>query len=258
MLEAALLGIVQGLTEFLPISSSAHLVIIPEIFGWEEKDGLFDLTVHGGTLFALLIVYRKQIFKLAKERNGTFTNIAIATLPALFIGGLLVKYFETLKSIYLISFMLIVIGIPMIAVDFQKVTDQKKLEKTNSIRDISLKKTLIIGLAQTLAFMRGTSRSGITIIAGKLCKLDNKTAVDFSFFLGIPIIATGFLYGLIRLIGDQPTEISNSEILIGFLSSFLSGIIAIKLMLKTTERVGFKWFGFYRIILAVFLLIFVA
>ena len=255
MLQAIILGIVQGLTEFLPISSSAHLAIVPEILGWQEQSTVFDLTVHGGTLLAVLIIYRKKIFEIATQSRKTAMNIVIATIPSLIVGALLLDYLDSLKSNYLIVFMLISIGVLMIIADYWNRIASPSIK---TIEEIPFSKSLITGLAQPIAFLRGGSRSGVTILAGKFSGLDNKTAIDFSFILGIPTIAIGFLYGIYELIKDQTADISVGEISIGFFTSFISGLIAITLMLKLTEKIGFKWFGIYRIILAIFILIFIA
>lgn len=249
MLQAVILGIIQGITEFLPISSSAHLVIIPELLGWEEQNGLFDITVHGGTLLALLFTYFPKIKQIIKNKK-LVKNIILATLPALLAGGIFITFVQSPKSIHLISTMLILVAIPMILSD----TPKNNQIKPTALESLPTRTFFLVGISQTLAFLKGTSRSGITIITGRLNKLDMQTSIDLSFILGIPIIFLAFSYGVFEIATNTPTSLNIFHAAIGFISSFISGIIAIKFMLKFTQKLGLKWFGVYRIILAVILI----
>ena len=262
MFQALILGLVQGLTEFLPVSSSAHLAVIPEFFGWEEHSNLFDIFLHGGTLLALLVTYRDQILKFFLNREN-FLEISIATIPSVIIAFLLLGSIDSLKSNLLIAFMLASIGVLLIIADYVAKINEKKLILGNnteqfSIDHVSNKSSILMGLAQPIAYFRGTSRSGVTIITGVFSGLSLKDATNYSFVLGIPIISAGVLYSGFEIIKDTPESINSAELAVGFISSFIFGLIAIKIMLKLTERIGLKYFGIYRIILAIILLVFLS
>ncbi|MBN1331629.1 undecaprenyl-diphosphate phosphatase [Candidatus Dojkabacteria bacterium] len=260
MFEAAILGLIQGLTEFLPISSSAHLVILPELLGWEEHSNLFDVFLHGGTLFALVFTYRDRILKFFLNREN-FLKIALATLPSIVAGFFLLDYIDSLKSTLLIAFMLVSIGILLIITDYiAQANSKKQISQSEqfSIKQIPGKTSILMGLAQPLAYFRGTSRSGITIITGVFSGLSLKDATNYSFILGIPIISAGVIYSVFELLKDSPESINLAELMTGFVTSFIFGLIAIKIMLTLTQKIGLKYFGLYRIILAVILLIFLA
>jgi len=262
MFQSIILGIIQGLTEFIPVSSSGHLALLPKLFNWEEQSTSFDVILHGGTLFALLFVYRFKLLDIFKSigkdktTNKLVINIVIATIPAAVIGLIFKDTIDDkLKSNWIIAFMLVQIGLLLILADFylkkRKPVQTKKPATSGKGQYTSLSSlsALLIGLAQPISFIRGTSRSGITTLAGLTQKMDLKSALDFSFLISIPIITMAFAYGLLDILKNGAGDESFSNMAAGFLASFISGLIAINFMLKFTARIGLKWFGVYRIIL---------
>lgn len=190
ILQAAILGLVQGLGEFLPISSSAHLVLVPWLFNWEDPGLTFDIALHIGTLVAVVIYFWKdwlQLFRKgmtnARSREGRlFWYLVLATIPGAVIGLFLEKKAETsFRNPVLIAIMLIVLGIVLYLVDRKSA---KKIEAEN----ISLKASFLIGLSQALSIIPGVSRSGITMTTGLFLGLTREGAARFSFLLSAPII----------------------------------------------------------------------
>lgn len=257
MLEAIFLGIVQGLTEFIPVSSSGHLIILPDLLKLSPQSTAFDVFVHGGTLLALLIAYRKKIWNIltnVKEKSiqKLIINLIIATIPAAGLGLIYQKFFDAkLKSLYLAAAMLSIVGFALIYADYWL----KKQKERESYEKMKPKNALVIGAMQPLAFLRGTSRSGITILAGLTQKLDLKNAVDFSFLMSIPIVGLAFGYDVLQLIQDGVGKGQETNLAVGFIAAFISGLLAINLMLKFVNRTGLKWFGVYRIALSLVILI---
>ncbi len=254
MIEAIILGIIQGLTEFIPVSSSGHLLLAPKILGWDEQSTSFDIVLHGGTLLALIIFYNFKLLPKKKDSITTtakeWTKIFLGILPAAIIGGLFEDQIDkTFKSALFAAFMLITIGVTMIYADYF-VSKQTKLKKELSFRNAG-----IIGLLHPLAYIRGTSRSGITILAGVFQKIELKTAVNFSFIIGIPLIGGAFLLDVYDLIQNGGSGENTAHLLIGFIAAFISGLIAINFMLNTIEKTGLKWFGLYRILLGILVII---
>lgn len=263
IIQALVLGIVQGLTEFIPISSSGHLIIVPKIFGWSEHSTAFDVILHLGTLFSLLFYFRKTLSKGIKE---TFSNIktprkrsenfkllvkiGAAIIPTLLIGFLLQKFIDTnFKGINVITITTILVGILLILAD--TVFKANK----NTLAELKPPSFLLIGLFQSLAFIRGTSRSGITIIGGLTQKLTRKEAARLSFLLSIPIVATTAIYEIIKLIKEGGGQENFIALTTGFFFSAVSGFFAIKFLMNFLEKHGLAIFGIYRIILGVILVL---
>lgn len=247
--EALFLGLVQGLTEFIPVSSSGHLLLGHELFGTAENTLGFDIALHVGTLLALFIYFRKDIFNLiknifAKNKDGNLARLLIvATLPAAIAGFLLGDYVDNnLRSQLLVAVTLAIGGLVMIWADnYAEKLDKKSNEVTN-------KQGIIVGVAQTLALVPGVSRSGATITTGLFLGLDRKSAARFSFLLAIPIIAGS---ALSILVGGNSINAPVSEMFVGMLAAFVSGLFAIRFMLKSISKLGLKPFAYYRIALAI-------
>lgn len=247
ILKALLLGIVQGLTEFLPISSTAHLILIPWIFEWQgEVDTLtFDVAIHGGTLFSLLFCFYKDWLSLFFKNRRMLIYIIIATIPAGLAGILLRDIVEnTFRSPVVIIFSLIFFGILMLLAErFYKRNDisQKK--------GVSFVDALIIGCAQTIALIPGVSRSGITITAGLFRKINRQEAARFSFLLSTPVIGGAFFLESLRIV-NSPGNYSLDLIVVGFLSAAISGYLAIKFLLNFLKKNPLNLFVYYRFALA--------
>ena len=256
-IQSLILGIVQGLTELLPISSSAHLNLIPWIFNWAKISDSFDVALHFGTLLAIGIFFFKDWiglikggYNLAVKKEKTtegkmFWYIVLATIPGGIIGFVLDKYLEGfLKHPLIIASALIVMGIALYVAD-------KKCKSEISYEKMGLKETLIIGVSQALAFIPGVSRSGATITMGRLLKVDRESVAKYSFMLSTPIVlaATIFKFKDFTL---------NPQFFIGVLASFLVGIAVIKFLMQYLKKGSFKMFAIYRVIagLAVILIYF--
>ncbi len=252
IIEALFLGLVQGLTEFIPVSSSGHLLLAHELFGTSENSLTFDVALHVGTLLALLIYFRKDVASLLlniakKTADGRLARLLIiATIPAALAGLLFGDLIdEKLRSTTVVAVTLASVGVVMLLVD-------RKVAKV-SVSEVSTKQGVAVGLAQVAALIPGVSRSGATMTAGIFMGLDRKSAARFSFLMAIPIIA-GSALGI--LLKDSSELAVNNELFIGMITAFISGLIAIKFLLKVITRVGLKPFAYYRIGLAVIVLVF--
>jgi len=256
-LQLILLSLVQGLTEFLPVSSSAHLVLLSEFLGEEDQGIIFDVGVHFGTLLAALVYFRSDLkkmiinlgsHKLLSEENNLTTNLVIGVIPILLAGFLLRDFVNLhLRNSEVIAYATIIFGIFLYTAQLRKGKED--------LDSVNLKQALIIGLFQCLALIPGTSRSGITITAGLFLGLSATAASRFSFLLAIPTIGAIALAELIRVsfidITDNGTELS-----IALIISFLVAYISIDMFLKLIDRIGFTPFVIYRLLLGGWLLIY--
>ena len=260
LIHLIILSIIQGVTEFLPISSSAHLVLFPKLMDWEDQGLAIDVAAHLGSLFAVVFYFRKDFRRIlinglgqtfginyTDEQHKLFWFIIIASIPALLIGF----FFRDIISYYLrnplvISFTTIFFGLLLWLSD--KVGKQHR-----AINTIGNKDALLIGFSQILAFIPGTSRSGITITMGLFLGLDRETAAKFSFFLSVPIISAAALFEFLNLIqSDASIDVLNFTVTV-FLST-ISSFITIYLFLKFINKIGMLPFVIYRIILGILLL----
>lgn len=258
LFKAIFLGIVEGLTEFIPISSTAHLLIVSHLIDFQSvKNNLFEIVVQFGAIFAVCVIYRKRILEIVcnlnqKKQQKFSINLALAFIPSLIFGVLfhdfIKEFFFSLNSI---AFTLIIGGLIMILVDHKP-----RESKIDDVEKITPLKALGVGLFQCLAMIPGTSRSGATIIGGLLLKFDRKTATEFSFFLAIPTIFAATAFDLIKNIHNL--NASGIElILLGTLSAFLSAILVIKWFLNFVSKNNFVSFGIYRILVGIIILSFV-
>lgn len=255
LFQSFILGITQGITELLPISSSAHLVLIPHIFGWESQSTSFDIILHAGTLFALIVYFKKELILLItkfkqQSNQKLLINLIITTIPASVIGLLCNDFIEqNLKSLQVIVIMMITIGLIFLFTD--------KIIKSNNknISQLSYKNSLIIGCTQILSFIRGTSRSGIMMIGGIVNGLSLDQSAKYAFLAGIPIIAGASIYQSIEFISEGFGNLELINIAIGFASAFISSLLAIKFTLSFLKNRGLAVFGIYRIIVGILILI---
>ena len=256
-LQLILLSVVQGLTEFLPVSSSAHLVLLSEFLGEEDQGIIFDVGVHFGTLMAALVYFRSDLKKmiinlgshkfLSKENNLT-TSLIIAVLPILLLGFLLRDFVNlNLRNSEVIAYATIIFGILLYTAQLRKGKED--------LDSVNLKQALIIGLFQCLALIPGTSRSGITITAGLFLGLSATAASRFSFLLAIPTIGAIALAELIRVSFIDITD-NGVELSIALIISFLVAYISIDMFLKLIDRIGFTPFVIYRLLLGGWLLMY--
>ena len=253
--QAVILGIVQGLTELLPISSSAHLNLIPIIFNWDVPES-FDVALHFGTLLAIGIFFFKdwidliiggarKVFKKEDSVNGRmFWYIVAATIPGGAIGFVLDKYAEDfLTKPMIIAIALIVMGVILYLVD-------KKSSTKTEYEEMTFKQTFLIGLSQALAFIPGVSRSGVTMTAARAMGISRESAARYSFMLSAPIVLAATIFKL----GDFIEYLSIASatgiiaFILGILVSFIVGIIVIKFLLEYLKKGSFKIFAIYRVI----------
>ena len=253
-----ILSMVQGITEFLPISSSAHLIIIPEMFGTITSKRSFDVSLHFGSLLAVLFYLKKDISKIAldsiflkKSNEGfiTFKNLIISTIPIVLIGFLIHLYdFNIIRNLEIIGWSTLGFGILLGIADINL-----KIKKI--IKNLNLKDAFLIGLFQILALIPGTSRSGIVITAGLFMGFSRFDASKYSLLLSIPVILAAMTLESFSLFYKEGFFFNN-EMLIGIVMSFCSAFITIKLFMKWINTASLKIFVFYRIILGVIILIY--
>lgn len=259
--EAIVLALVQGLTEFLPISSSAHLILVPRLVGWVDQGLAFDVAVHVGTLTAVLWFFHGEVWSIARawfaallgrehDRDDARLGwaILIATIPVVVAGFAFENFIETrLRSPLIIATTTAVFGVLLWVADLHK----KELADEHQL---GIGYALLIGLAQALALIPGTSRSGITMTAGLALGLSRSAAARFSFLLAIPAIAGAALLETVELV-ESPGPVDWAPMLIGLLAAALSAYACIKVFLGAIERVGMLPFMVYRLLLAGFLFI---
>lgn len=251
LIVAIVLGLVQGLTEFIPISSSGHLLLTQHAFGVEEAGGLtFDVALHIGTFIALIVYFYKDIWQLIigffvkTDMTNVARWIAVATIPAVIAGYLLQDIAETtfrsplLVSINLVWMALLMIGAEKYSEKISKKTDYKAIKPVQAI---------LIGLAQTIALIPGVSRSGSTITTGIFTGLDRVSATKFSFLLAIPITFGAIIK--VMLSSGTTSQISSEFgiFVAGIIAAFISGFIAIKFLLKYLSNHTLRIFAYYRI-----------
>jgi undecaprenyl-diphosphatase len=240
MLDAIFWGAVQGLTEFLPISSSGHLVLIPALLGREGPDLTTVAMLHLGTLFAVLLYYRSDLVRMARfDRPGRrmMTIIAIGTVPAVVFGlAFESKLDELVDRPTTVAVMLIVTGIVLLSTMLLRQGDR-------TAEELSPKDSGIIGLAQSLALIPGVSRSGMTISAGLARGMDRVEAARFAFLLGIPVIAGAGLLSVARAISDGGGITAST--IVGMLAAAIVGYWAISFLIRVLGRVGLAPFGIY-------------
>ena len=261
MFHAVVLALVQGLTEFLPISSSAHLILVPVLTGWPDQGLAFDVSVHFGTLAAVVVYFREELGAMARSWAGSLVTrnpddearlawaVLLGTIPLGLAGLLFHSYVETvLRSPLVIATTTVLFGILLGYAD--KVGAQTRCEYR-----LGAGRVAVIALSQVLALIPGTSRSGITITAGLLVGLDRKAAARFSFLLSVPAIAMAGLYEIINLI-EASEPVLWSDILVGMVVSGISAYACIHYFLKLLDRVGMMPFVVYRLLLGVVLFAF--
>lgn len=267
IIQAIILGIVQGLTELLPISSSAHLNLFPWLFNWGEMSPAFDVALHIGTLFAILVFFfkdwvnlikggYKQLVKKEKSTDGKiFWYIVISTIPAGILSLVLDKISENIieklaqtfntaeinVEMVFIAIALIVMGIILYIVD-------KKSKSTIKYEKITLKQSILIAISQAIAAaFPGVSRSGITMTVGRKMEIERESVAKYSFLLSTPIVAAAALYEMKHFVFDL-------SFFVGVLTSFIVGMLVIKFLLNYLKKGSFKIFAIYRVILGILIL----
>lgn len=253
---AALLGVIEGLTEFLPVSSTGHLILFVDILGFQAPPGrTFEVMIQLGAILALVVLYFR---KIASTLIGIPTDpaarrfalvILLAFLPAMVLGALLHGFIKSvLFNPTVVASALIAGGVVILAIE-----QMQKRALYTSVDDVPPRTGLLVGLAQTLALIPGVSRSGATIIGGLLMGLERKTAAEFSFFLSMPTMGAAFVYDAYKN-RDTLSFDDAGLIAVGFIAAFIAALLVVKPFLAIVSRVGFAPFAFYRIALGVFVL----
>jgi undecaprenyl-diphosphatase len=267
VVQALVMGIVQGLTEFLPVSSSGHLIIVPWLFGWDDafiNSLAFSVMLHLGTLIALLIYFRQDWLRLipagfATIRDRAFKDdpdrklawlLVAATIPAAIVGALFSDFFETqVREIGLVALTLVVGGVILWVADHVG-------RQTKAVADVTFPLAVGIGAAQTIALIPGISRSGISISAGRFAGLDRESAARFAFLMATPITAGAIVFEARKLLtGEAGVAVEVVPLIVGLVASLVSGVIAIRFMLGYLRTRSLDVFVFYRFILAAVVLI---
>ena len=253
ILQAIILGIVQGIAEFLPISSSGHLVVLQRVFGMEEPALTFDIILHVGTLVSIVVVFWNDIWKLIKNPFSKMTGLLIVgTIPAVVVGFLLRDVIENyLRSGIFLAAAFTLTGFLLLIADRFPVGT-----KTND-RDITYIDAIIVGMMQALALPPGISRSGMTITGALSRGLNRETAARFSFMLAIIVIAGAGAFEAVEFFieGSAAYEtVGAPQMIVGFVVSALVGFLAIKLLLKLIKACKLRYFSYYLWVLAAVIL----
>ncbi len=248
MVEIFILSLIQGITEFIPVSSSSHLILVSDYLNFEEQSLTIDVSLHIGSFLAVICYFHKEITNFLRNKD-LFIKIFISSIPVMFIGYILVEtnFIENLRNPQIIAWTTLVFGILLY------ISDRYNLIK-NIEKDFSLKSAIIIGFFQVLSLIPGVSRSGITITAARLLNFKRYDSAKISFLLSIPTLAAVSVYGLKDIILSDDLSFTKFNITAISLSFFFS-IITIKIFLKYIQTSSLKIFVIYRILLGALLLV---
>jgi undecaprenyl-diphosphatase len=265
-LQAIVLAVIQGISEFLPISSSGHLILVPRLLGWPDQGLVFDIATHVGSLLAVLVYFRKQLLDLVRAVPRLFTRealqpgtdafmllgLGIGTIPAA-ITGLLISDFvsDRARNVTLVATNLIVFGILLGIADLIG-------KKRRELKDVSWRHVGIVGCLQALALIPGTSRSGITITGGLFTGLTRPAAASFAFLLYVPVMLAVTVKEIIDLAQGAGAGIGATPLALGFVVSALTSFAVIAFLLRWLQRRSLLVFVVYRVLLGVVLLVWFA
>ena len=247
MIEVLILAIIQGITEFLPVSSSSHLILISNYINFNNQNLSIDVSLHVGSFLAVITYFFKDIINFFRDKK-LFYKILLSSFPVMVIGYVLVKYnfIDTLRNIELIAWTTIIFGILLYIADKFKL--QKKINN-----DLSYKSAIFIGFFQVLSLIPGVSRSGVTITAARFLKFQRYDSAKISFLLSIPTLGAVSIFGLNNLINSESLEFSFLNLL-SITLSFMFSLITIKFFLSFIQKFSLKIFVIYRIFLGLILL----
>ena len=258
-MQIIVLAVVQGLTEFLPISSSGHLVLVPKFLGWQDQGIIFDISVHLGSLAAVCIYFRGDLIELLKgapdlllfRPRGKSSNLLflliLSTIPAALIGFISSDWIERyLRNPLIIAVTLAFYGVLMWVAD-------KKGSKKIAIQNIGYLQAIIIGFAQVLALIPGTSRSGITMTAGLFLGMKRIDAAKFSFLMSIPVIMLAAGYKVLIIFLNN-TDVAWNELFFGMVISLIIAYLSIGFFMKVLQKIGLMPFAVYRILLSILII----
>ena len=264
LLQILVLALIQGLTEFLPVSSSAHLILGSRLFAWPDQGLVLDVAVHVGTLLAVVLYFRTEISQLLgaslgigqgsvddqtrRRRRRLGRNLLLASLPVIIAGALLHGYIEEyLRDVRVIACTTLLFGLLLWLAD-------ARFSRARDLRDMNFNSTLLIGLAQVFALVPGTSRSGITITMGRMLGFSADAAARFSFLLAIPVITAAGGYGLYRMF-QHSAAVDWGQFGLAVAASAVAGWACIAAFLALLRRIGLVPFIIYRLVLGIALLV---
>ena len=270
ILKVIVLGIVEGITEWLPISSTGHLIIVNEFLKLKASDAfveMFNVVIQLGAILAVIVLYFKRLWPIDKKKDSKglvwnkdklilWAKILVACVPAGIIGILFDdKIDEIFYNPYVVSVTLIIYGVAFILIE---IRNRNKEFKITDVRAMTFKTALIIGLFQVLALIPGTSRSGATIVGAMLIGTSRTAAAEFTFFLAIPVMAGASLVKILKFVSDGAGFTQNElyMLLIGMLVAYLVSMLVIKFLMSYIRKHDFKPFGIYRIILGIAVLLY--
>ena len=250
--EAIILGLIQGLTEFLPVSSSGHLIIAKELFGIETHDLSFEVVVHAATVLSTIVVFRKYIWELLRslfkfeynEQTRYILLILVSMIPVMIVGFFFKSYVEELfgSGLLVVGLALMLTALLLI---LSESLNRRSDSKAQQGQPVGWKSAIWIGVAQAVAVIPGLSRSGSTIATGLICGVSREQVTRFSFLMVlIPVLGEAFL----ELVGGGFAASSSAgelQLLLGFISAFLSGLFACKVMIAIVQKARLKWFALY-------------
>ena len=246
-IEILILSLIQGVSEFLPVSSVAHLVLISQYYQFNNQNLLIDISLHLGSLIAIIFYFRKDLFHFVQNKNFLI-RILTATIPIIPVGYILYQtgLINQLRSLEVIGWMSLIFGI------FLYVSDRSKILKKIDT-DFTNKSAVFIGLFQVLALIPGVSRSGITITAGRLLGFNRFDSAKISFFLSIPTLTAASILGIYNILKEESTEL-NFLAIIAILFSFIFSYFTIAIFLNFVKKFSLNLFIFYRIALSLIIL----
>ena len=242
-LEVLILSVIQGISEFLPVSSSAHLIIFSKIIDFSNQSLIFDVGLHLGSLLAILFYFRKELLNITNDKK-LFNLLLIGSIPLILIGYIFYStgIIDSFRNLKIIAWTTLIFGLLMYFADTFKV--EKKIEKNLTIKNI-----LIIGIMQILALIPGVSRSGITITAGRILNFDRHDSTKISFYLSIPALMGASVLSLKDAVNENVEF--NFFLIISIILSFIFSYLTIKYFLIYTKRFSLKFFVIYRIVLSI-------
>lgn len=267
-IEAILLGLVQGLTEFLPVSSSGHLTIAKSLCGIQTSNLSFEVAVHAATVLSTIVAFRKEILKLLlglfnlkmNAEKDYILKIAVSMIPVFIVGVFFKDYVEAIfgEGLTVVGSMLLVTALLLTLSEYLSKKQAEKAAKENkeSGHEVTYKDAIIIGLSQALAVLPGLSRSGTTISTGLMCGVKKSAVAQFSFLMVlVPILGEAFLELIGGELSGEASGIGALPLFLGFLAAFLSGLFACTLMINIVKKAKLWWFAIYCVLAGILCLV---
>jgi len=247
--QAIIIGVIEGFTEFLPISSTGHMIVASKFLGIEETALIkaYEVIIQFAAIMAVMLIYKE---KITFKKIDLWSKLLLAFLPLAIVGFVFKDYIKALFNVQTVAWMFIIGGIIFLIVEYFYKEEKAHV---SDVEKVSYKQALWVGVAQVFSLVPGTSRAGATIIGGLLARLDRKTSMEFSFLLAIPVMAAVTGYDLLKHYQDFANA-NWGAFVVGFLTAFVVAYLTIKLFLAFIQRFTFVTFGVYRIIFGVILL----